>query len=101
MFADLLIQSRADQSLLIVVEVKCFAMLRGIYYDFYQAIGQYLVYRNALEWQKQNTPVYLAIPSFAYDLCNAIPALKRTLVDARVKVIVVDLEREEVIRWQR
>jgi hypothetical protein len=44
----------------IAVEIK--SLLGSYFYDFYQALGQYLIYRLAMNKQELNLPLFLAVP---------------------------------------
>lgn len=89
---------RADEQI-IVVEVKCFTHVETWLEELYRAIGQYLLYRNALYLQNVDYPLYLTVPLTAYNRLVQWPAVQATIQDARIKLIVVDLEREEVAKW--
>lgn len=46
-------------------------------------------------------PLYLAVPLFAYQHFVEQVAIHRTLEDAKISLIVIDLEMEEVAQWIR
>lgn len=98
-FADLRLENVQSSDPIIVVEIKCFSSTRTILEEFYQAIGQYLVYRNALESRQSSIPVYLAVPSDAYDNFFRQPLIQSVATDISLRLIVVDLEKEVIIRW--
>ncbi|MCU0514999.1 MAG: hypothetical protein MUE40_20785 [Anaerolineae bacterium] len=85
---------------MIVVEVKCFPENRSLLDDFYQAIGQYQVYRNALKSLQPSMPLYLAIPHSVYDILLQNEVIRATLEEIRLKLVIVNLEKEEVALWQ-
>ncbi|MDZ4765548.1 MAG: element excision factor XisH family protein [Chloroflexota bacterium] len=97
--ADLLLTHVDTLQSLIVIEVKCFTNTRTIVGDFYCAVGQYLFYRNALKWDQKMEVLYLALPTTAYARLMQLPAARTTLLEAKINLIVVDLQREEVERW--
>jgi XisH protein len=81
------------------IEVKCFS---GSYTTaFYAAVGQYLLYREVLDIEMPSATLYLAIPSqtasHIYD--NFGTAYGNTLRNNRVKIIVIDLEKEVIVKW--
>jgi len=84
---------------IIVVEVKCFPEQRSDQDELYRALGQYLMYRNALRIEGITAPLYLAIPTLAYDRLFSKKLVLDTVREVRIKLIVVDVKREEVIEW--
>ncbi|MBI5671078.1 MAG: XisH protein [Chloroflexi bacterium] len=84
---------------IIVVEVKCFPDTRSDMDELYQAIGQYVIYRNILKaTNKPGTP-YLAIPLEAYNRLFRKMVVSATINELQIKLILVDVEREETVRW--
>lgn len=54
---------------------------------------------RALSELQPALPIYLAIPQAIYDKLFQTASVKRTVVQAALKLIVVDLEREVVTTW--
>jgi XisH protein len=99
-FADFRIQSIEQPSRqLIVVEVKCFPNNRQMLAEFYGAIGQYLFYQTALEILQLDEPLFLAIPEVIYSGLFQFPIIQSIIRKVGVKLIVVNVDTEEVIRW--
>lgn len=98
-FADLRIQHVAESQTILVVEVKCFSSKRSLLDEFYHAVGQYAVYRNALRLAGINVNLYLSVPSHIYDTFFDRAMVNETIKDVRIKMVVVDLEREEIVSW--
>jgi len=96
-FADLLIEK--NNQLVIVVEIKCFADVHILMDDLYHAIGQYIIYQNALALKPSSEPVVLALPENAYHQLMASSAIQNTFQNAKIKVVIIDLIREEVVQW--
>jgi hypothetical protein len=86
-----------DQSNRILIEVKCFS--RGTLEEYYEAIGQYMVYRQAMKLQKIPYPLYLAIPHKVYLNLFQQDALYNTWKDAKLKLLTVDLRAKEIRQW--
>lgn len=99
LWADLRLSKHASNQEIIIVEVKCFQDERSYLSDLYQAIGQYQVYRTALDLRGQLAPLYLAIPQPIFEGLLAEPALRATLDRATIQLIVVELTQEEVVTW--
>ena len=97
---DLLLQQNAvDEDAIVVAEVKCFANAERFLDDFYRAIGQYIVYRNALRLNRLSYPVYLALPWLPYQQRFGNKLVQAVLDDLRMNLVVVDLEQEEIAQW--
>jgi XisH protein len=84
---------------LIIVEVKCFTNESTQQDELYRAIGQYLLYRSILKLKELVIPIYLAIPTVAFVTLFTQAEVKITVQDVGIKLIVVDLEKEEVAEW--
>jgi Holliday junction resolvase len=98
-FVDLLLQNRSDNSTIIIIEIKCFADERLFLDEFYSALGQYAVYRSALVMNNINAPLYLAVSSEAYNAQFHKEIVQSTLDAIQVKVVVIDLDHEEIVQW--
>lgn len=96
-YADLLIQKAEKQ--LLVVEIKCFADQRSLMDELYHGIGQYLIYRTALELKRLAEPVYLALPTHAYARLVKHDAIRLTLEGAKINLIIIDMDQQEIEQW--
>jgi hypothetical protein len=97
--ADARLRHKTRKRQIIVLEIKCFPENRPALDEFYRATGQYLVYRNTLKLKAIKTPVYLAVPLTAYNTFFSRKSIQATLNDAKIKLVVVDIEKEEVVKW--
>lgn len=100
-YADLRLRSTDGQQSIIIVEVKCFSEKRSILDEFYHAVGQYLLYREALQLKNISVPLYLSVPRTIYDTFFARRMVQAVLKNANIKIMVVDIELEEVIQWTK
>src|SRR5260221_4610023 len=84
----------------IYVEVKCFPRANRSQ-ELHIAFGQYIIYREVLAVTRPNTILYLAIPHDNSDLSTLIfqAAIRNNRV--KLKLIVVDLQHEEIVRWNK
>ena len=98
-YADLQLRQIEQNRTIIVVEVKRFESTRTLLEEFYQAVGQYVVYRNALSLNSSPVPVYLAVPLDVYDTFFQKPLIQSVVNDMEVSLVVIDLEQEEVAGW--
>ncbi len=88
----------ARQSETIYVEVKGFeadsqANALG------EALGQYLLYRFAMDYVGLEVPLFLAVPISAYEGIWSELLGKITLQGGRIKLIVFDPEKQELVQW--
>jgi len=58
-----------------------------------------LIYRNILRLKRIQAKVYLALPSFAYDLLFLNRVVEETVREAGISLLVVDIVNEEIVRW--
>lgn len=98
-FIDLRLTSSADQKSICIVEVKCFAKKMGLLDEFYHAVGQYLTYRSIFKLRRIDDPLYLSVPKTIYDDFFQRKTVQLVLNDAKIKVLVVDIDNEDVIAW--
>lgn len=98
-YADLRLRSLDGQQSIIIVEVKCFSEKRSVLDEFYHAVGQYLVYREALQLRNLPVPLYLSVPRNIYDTFFRRRMVQAVLKNANIMIMVVDIELEEVIQW--
>jgi hypothetical protein len=64
-----------------------------------EALGQYLLYRYTMDYVGLEVPLFLAIPITAYQGIWSEPLGKLTRRRGRVKLIVFDPDKQEIIRW--
>lgn len=97
-YADVRLQ-HADRQI-IVVEVKCFPGTRSVLDEMYHAIGQCVVYQAALEKMDLPFNLYLALPLSVYELHLHPPTVLRSaLFRAKIRLVVINLELEEIASW--
>jgi hypothetical protein len=99
LYADLRLEHSERNQQVVIVEVKCFPKQRSQLDEFYHAIGQYQVYQNALIMREISLPLYLAIPHDVYEDFFDKDIIQATLQKIQVKLIVIDLRLEEVVKW--
>ena len=82
---------------IIYIEVKCFTDEDNSSTDHYQALGQYLFYRETLGKLQDNTQLYLAIPRRIYlSLDDVAEALYKT---HSISVLVFDETETDGLQW--
>ena len=98
-FADLRLEHDQTEETVIVVEIKCFQSTRTVLEEFYQAIGQYVVYRSALRSSQIRLPIYLALPLRIYESFFQRALIKSVLNEIEMNLVEIDLQKEEVSQW--
>ena len=82
----------------IVVEVKSFVGLSKLH-DLKIALGQYDIYISFLELLAPDHKLYVAISEKAYKNFFLREAIQIVINRHRTPLIVVNLEREEIVKW--
>jgi XisH protein len=67
--------------------------------EFYAAIGQYVTYREALSLLPEQSPLYLVVPSNVYAAFFQMQVIQSVLTTLKIKLILVDIQREEIVEW--
>ncbi len=101
LFADLL----ADRTLeierngqQIIVEIKSF-ISRSPMREFETALGQYIIYYTLLKYVLPQAKVYLAISGNIYQSFFLQKAISKIIEETNLCLIIVDLNKEEIIKW--
>jgi hypothetical protein len=83
---------------MMLLEVKCFPDSQNTNHELYTAVGQYILYRAMLNELDVNVPLYLSIPESVFDaVYDAV--VQRAVRESQIKLVVVNLDEERVIRW--
>ena len=82
----------------IAIEVKSF-LSRSPVYDFEQALGQYLLYRFFLQANDSERRIFLAMSRFAYQKVFQRKGLELARAHYQLNLVVIDIEREEILQW--
>jgi hypothetical protein len=101
LYADLAAERRsADERTgqLIVIEIKSFTG-KSLLKELENALGQYLLYLGYLEIIAPERKLYLALSEAIYDKLIKLDDLERILQRFTVSMIVVNLKREEIVKW--
>ncbi len=93
-------QSNGTAQQIIIVEIKCFANEDKDQDELYRAIGQYLIYRNVLKLKQNPARLYLSIPLTVYNRLFALNAIALTIQEGQIRLLVVDIDREEIVQWK-
>lgn len=82
----------------IAVEVKSFVGMSELD-DLYNAIGQFILYRTTLATQAPDRELFLAIRIDVYEQIFTDPMGELLRQEAKLKLIVFDAEKQEIIKW--
>ncbi|MCP4712783.1 MAG: XisH protein [Planctomycetes bacterium] len=82
----------------IVVEIKSF-IGRSFIVEFQRAIGQYEIYRGFLKLTVPEYQLYLAVSEFSYNRSFDDEAIQAVIEFTNVSLFVVNIEREEIVKW--
>ena len=84
----------------IVVESKSFASQSEIY-DLEHAIGQFVLYRVLMQNPLPNSKLFLAMPEIAFQSLFEDAIGLRIIEHVQLKILTVDFNRAEIVRWVR
>jgi XisH protein len=94
---QLLAAQQAEQQ--IAVEIKSFLRESRVA-DLEQALGQYTLYHDILNRVEPSRILYLAMPLIAYtELFEGDQFAQILLENGRLKLIVFDPSKEEIVKW--
>jgi hypothetical protein len=83
----------------ICVEIKGFRNMPSELRYLESTVGQYVLYRAALNAVNLQFPLYLAVPHTAYDGILSEPIGQSVIQYANISVMLFNLETEEVVEW--
>ncbi|MEZ4865751.1 MAG: element excision factor XisH family protein [Caldilineaceae bacterium] len=84
----------------ILVEIKTFGG-RSFMKDLQNAVGQYTIYRNILALSGLEYELFLAIHETVYDVAFQQKAMTQIIQLNQIKLLVVNIDSQEVVRWVR
>ncbi|MEG5033133.1 XisH family protein [Microcoleus sp. AT3-D2] len=104
-FVDFYIDLGAEQLLAatkdnekIAVEIKTFLAPSTIS-EFHTAVGQFINYRIALEYDDPERTLYLAVPLDVYTRFFNYSFIQRVIERNQIPLLVYDTEKEEISQW--
>ena len=84
----------------IAVEVKSFLASASAISEFHTALGQYINYRAALRREDPDRILYLAVPDLVYNSFFQLDFPASMLQENFVKIIVYNIELEQISIWK-
>ncbi len=82
----------------IAVEIKSF-LQNSTLTEFYQALGQFLSYKQALEIEEPERKLYLAVPLDTYDEFFKQHFVQELIQRYFINLLIYKPETEELIQW--
>ncbi|TAE61737.1 MAG: XisH protein [Nostocales cyanobacterium] len=82
----------------IIVEIKSFLSPSPMR-DFELALGQYILYRNLINLTEPEYKIYLAIKESTYQNFFTRDSIKEIVQLNQILMIVVNVEKEEILQW--
>ena len=82
----------------IAVEVKTFGILSFIT-AFHEAVGKYIVYREALAIRESDRVLYLAMPNDVYEEYGSELLVQRVLANNKIKIILYESSTQHIVSW--
>jgi hypothetical protein len=95
--AEKLIAAKKDEQQ-IAVEVKSFQSA-SLTSEFHTTVGQYINYRIAIENEKLNYTLYLAIPLETYNSFFQRQLPQTVIQRYHFKLVIYDIETQEIVKW--
>jgi hypothetical protein len=91
------LQAQSERRQIVLIEVK--GVASSPVHELMELIGQYLVYRAALDSLKDTTPLYVAIPVKIYTDIVLHPLGQSVMAKNPIPFVLYDPEQEEIARW--
>ena len=82
----------------IAVEIKSF-LQDSTLTEFYQSVGQFLIYKQALEIEEPDRELYLAVPVDTYESFFKQLLVQEIIRRYDIKLVIYEPESEEIIQW--
>jgi hypothetical protein len=82
----------------IAVEIKNFVTASKIS-EFHTALGQFINYRTALRIEDPDRILYLAVPLAVYNSFFDLPFPRTIVNENHIKILVYNIETEEISAW--
>ncbi len=84
----------------IAVEIKSFVGLSAIS-QFHTALGQYMEYLLALEYEHPQRILYLAVPTDIYETFFALQFIQQVVQKYQLKLLIYSVKEEAIITWKK
>lgn len=82
----------------IAVEIKSLTK-QSLIYDFYEAFGQYMFYRDAFNDEAINREIFMAVSKSGWERIQKTPFILKRIEQYHLKLIVIDITNKKLIQW--
>ena len=82
----------------ILVEIKSF-LSKSKLHDFYEAKGQYDIYRRGLAKNNEQRKLYLAIDEEIYETFFQKTLIQETISEEKIYLIVFNHQTQNIVKW--
>jgi hypothetical protein len=96
--AERIVIAAEKQGEQIAVEIKSL-LGKSYFVDYYQSLGQFLVYRLALQKAQSSRLIYLAIPNSAFEAFIEIDLFRDAWLEFSVSLIIFDEKEKQIVKW--
>ena len=84
----------------IAVEIKTF-IGKSTMYDLHLAVGQFVVYRTAIEVKEPERILFLAVPMEVLKEVFEKTKAELLIKEIGLKIIGFDVDKEEIVQWKK
>lgn len=84
----------------IAVEIKSLKN-NSFFYDFHQALGQFMMYRLALKMAGKKHFLFLAIPNVIFVRLKRVEIYREAWKEYQVSLLTFNENKKKIIRWIR
>lgn len=84
----------------IAVEIKSFVGNSDVR-ELEVALGQFILYRSLIRTLEPDRVLLLAVPESVFKSLFEMPALAGLIQEVDLKIIVFDIERQEIVKWMK
>ena len=82
----------------VAIEIKS---LKGnsVFYDFHQALGQFMIYRLALKMTEQNHVLYLGVPESQYLRLERVEIYRLAWLEFEIGLLIFNEKDKTIVKW--
>ncbi len=84
----------------IAVEVKSFGGNNPMY-TFYEILGQFLIYKMALQEQVKTWELYIALSDIGFKKLDNSPIFRRAISEYQLKFIIINPTSKSIVEWKK
>ena len=85
---------------IIAIEIKSFTGA-SIIHAFHEALGQFLNYRAAIEEQRLNRELFIAVSTDGWARLNRLKFVQRRIRQFKLQFLLINVHTKSVVAWIR